>query len=394
MIILLSVPSGFHARELLLPLKSLLENDSEISKVICLTPAASYRTEIFSTYGPKFEFILNPEGQKAHDELLTRLRPDIIITTTSGLDALDVPILQAAKNNDIPTLTFIASWDNVWKMERLHHQKRPQVLADQLIVWNTMMRDHLLRVFPHLKDEQIAVIGAPRFDFFYHQDKIPSEEALRRYLSMPAGGKLIHFATTELYAMGYIIGTISEAARNKSLPAPLHLYASVHPGGNMARHQQDAKGYDLTIRYSFGRHDTAPHPLFRYHPALEDVYMLVALFKYSHLLINHSSTVAIESFLADVPVINVKYGQPLDWWRWYRSMVYRDFQQHYRDITAHHGTTVVYNRRQLIAATKRYLEQPETDRPARQLTLKKMITTTDGTASQQVLAAIKRLAKR
>jgi CDP-glycerol glycerophosphotransferase (TagB/SpsB family) len=326
----------------------------------------------------------------AHDKLLAKIAPSLLITTTSGLDKADAPLLQAAKNNNIPTFTFIASWDNVWKMERLARQNLPLVLADHLATWNTMMRDHILRVFPSHPKEKISVIGAPRLDYFFHTSRIPSAEKLRDALDLPHDDKkIIHFGTTELYSLDYIVSSIDDALRTKKISTPSHLYASVHPGGDMSRHQNYAKKYNVKIKYSFGRRENSPHPNFRYNPSLEDIYMLVAVFKHTHLLINHSSTVAIESLLADVPVINVRYGRPLDWWRWYRSMVYRDFHQHYGDLVSDSATKVVKNKRDLIAAANTYLHDPRQDHVSRQTTLKKMITAVDGTASQKMFNLLK-----
>jgi hypothetical protein len=388
--IVVSVPSGFHLRELLLPLQPWLEQDPTISSIVCICPAADYRDQLFPTFGSKFEFLPNPATPEDHAKLLQKVAPDLVITTTAGLDPLDLPLLEAAQRLQIKTFTFIASWDNVWKMERLKRQHRPQVVADHLAVWNDTMRDHLLRIFPDLPAEHVTVLGAPRLDYFWQADRIPSEAALRERLGLPLDDKaLIHIATTELYPSDYLLKTMYEAAQQGQLTQGIHMYVSVHPGGNLDKHKAYSEPYGAHVRYSFGRRDSSPHPNFLYNPSPEDIYLLVALFKYTAVLVNHSSTVAIESMAADVPIINVKYGKPLDWWRWYRSMVYRDFQQHYRDITDGHGTDIVKNPRQLIGALNRYLEHPEDKRPERQATLTKMITTTDGTASKKMFDLIK-----
>lgn len=387
-----SVPSGFHARELLLPLKSLLEQDAAIQRVTVITPGAPYQAEIFPAYSQKFTFENNPTTPKEHEKLLQRVQPSLLITTTSGLDDKDVPILKAARLLNLPTFTFVASWDNVWKMERLKNESRSpsqpagrQVLADHMAVWNTMMRDHLLRVFPDLTSERITITGAPRLDFFTHAEKIPTRKQLFAALGFSdPTGKLVHLATTELYSSDYLVRTLA--------PLPIKMYVSVHPGGNLEKHKKYAESHGAIARYSFGRHAAAPVPAFLYNPSLDDVYMLVALFKHTDVLVNHSSTVAIESLLADRPVINVKYGRRFDWWRWYRSMVYRDFQQHYRDVINYGATKVVYSARQLTQTLQNYLKHPEEQSTERAVTVKKMITTTDGTASQKMLALIKRSA--
>jgi len=255
-----------------------------------------------------------------------------------------------------------------------------------------MNRDHIGRVFPQVNDDRIRITGAPRFDYFTHQDRVPSKHEVLAYTGLPSESnlKILHGATTELYSFEYILAALAEAKASRALVAPTALYASVHPGGDMNRHQYDS--YGAVTRYSFGRREKATHPNFSYLPTDEEIYMLVALFKHTDVLVNQSSTVAIESMACDVPVINVKYGKPMDWWGWHRSMVYRDFQQHYRYITEEGGTTIVKNKKRLIAAVNRYLENPAHEREQRAKTVRKMITYTDGSASKRLLDFAKELA--
>jgi len=96
--------------------------------------------------------------------------------------------------------------------------------------------------------------------------------------------------------------------------------------------------------------------------------------------------------LADVPVINVKYGMRLDWWRWYRSMVYRDFNEHYSQITSEGGTSVVKNEKEMLNEINKYESDGDYKSKERAQTIKKMITYTDGSASKRVLDMIKRIA--
>lgn len=393
MTIAFSVPSGYHARELLLPLRRLLETDPDIQRAIVITPAAPWHQQLFPDISSeRITFVPNPEADTSYRELFQQTRPDLVITDTNGLDSLDLPILRAARQLNIRTLTFIASWDNIWKIEQHQRQRRPLCNADYFVVWNKMMRRHLQRIFPAIPDDHVSMIGPPRFDYFHHRDRIPSRAQIRAYLNFPDDDRpLLHFATTELYPMDYLIATVRRAIRRGALPES-YLYASVHPGGDLRRHRPYAQRYGVTIRYSFGRRPTAPVPQFRYCPTEQDIYRLAAVFIYADVLINHSSTVALESFAGDTPVINVKYGRPLGWWRWYRSVVYRDFQQHYRDILADAPTTVVANPRTLLTAIRGYLSDPAKDRSSRQKNLRKMTTHADGTASQRMLTHIKQLA--
>ncbi|MGH9857289.1 MAG: glycosyltransferase, partial [Acidobacteriota bacterium] len=266
-------------------------------------------------------------------------------------------------------------------------------VADSFIVWNQMMKNHLLRIFPDVNPENVSVIGAPRLDYFWHSDQIPSKETLYRFLRLENVKRpLIHFSTTELYPMDYVLKAVHEAMQTGELTGNPYLYASVHPGGTMKRHQ-DLEKYGARLRYSFGRQDTPLVPAFSYTPTEADMYLLVALFKYAAVLVNHSSSTALESLIAGTPVINVAYGRPFDWWRWYRSMVYRDFKQHYNDLIKDGATCLVKNKHQLVDGLKEALANPRWNEEVRHRTVKRMITTTDGTASQQVLAEIMKRAQ-
>lgn len=387
----ISAPSGYNTRELLLPLQELLDADASIEEVLVITPAAPWQAELFPGWGAKYVFAKE----------LGQHPVDVVITPTIGLDPRDTPILQAAKRRGIPSLTFVASWDNVFKMERLlakGHSGTTKAaggayaLPDYFAFWNTMNQEHTLRIFPQVDPASTRITGPPRFDYFSQTDRIPTKSALLNFLGFTdTAGPLIHGATTELYPFDYILAGLNAARTAGALPGNLNLYASVHPGGDISKHQYAP--FNVQVKYSFGRREQAPHPDFAYLPTAEQTYLLIALFKHTNVLVNQSSTVAIESMAADVPVINVKYGKRWDWWRWYRSMVYRDFKEHYRSITEEGGTRIVSNDEGLIDAVQHYLENPESEREQRHKTIKKMITYTDGSCSRRLLDFAKEIAR-
>ncbi|HBE89837.1 MAG: hypothetical protein A3G57_02485 [Candidatus Andersenbacteria bacterium RIFCSPLOWO2_12_FULL_45_8] len=398
----ISVPSGYHAREILFPLQSLLTDDPSISSVFVITPAAEWHQQLFPDFASKFSFHPNAFTPEGHEHLLSDLKPDLVLTPTMGLDLKDTPLILAARRLNIPTLTFVSSWDNVFKIARLirhGHAKHisnvsvAYALPDYFAVWNQYNSDHLFRLLPQLKPAQVVITGPPRFDYFTHTDRIPSKADVYRYLNIksdPAVTSLVHCATTELYPFNYIIKQIHSAVVSRRLTTPIELYASVHPGGNMSKHQGYAK-YGVTTRYSFGRRDSAPHPDFLFLPTTTEMYYLVALFQHSSLLVNQSSTVAIESMRANVPVINVMYGRSLDWWRWRHSMVYRDFNQHYRYITDNKGTSLVKHRRSLLPAINVCLNNPAYKSFERAYTVQEIITNSDGRCGRRLIDLAKSL---
>ena len=378
--ILLSVPSGSHSRALLKPLRSFFGRaiaDQKI-KLVIASPMNKYPELTGEFDGSGFVFAPGQEN------IFAEYKPDLLITTTTGLDDFDLAILQEAKKQKTPILTYVESWDNIWKMEK---KKEKMIKVDTLLVWNKMMREHAIKALDYTKD-QVHIVGSPRLDYFYREDKIPSREKLFQYLGLDSAKKLAHIATVELYDISYVVKILASARDSGKIKTPLEIYCSVHPGGDIAKHEWYAKKYNVKLRYSFGRSDRSPNPLFRYNPTEEEMYMLTSLWMHSDLMINFSSTAAIESMLGDTPTINVMFGKPFDFLAWRKSAVYRDFQEHYKDIIEEQGTRVVKNKKQLLETVNRYLAHPEIDRKARRETCQKMITFLDGKCSERVFRHI------
>lgn len=187
--------------------------------------------------------------------------------------------------------------------------------------------------------------------------------------------------------MEYIVKEIKNGIDEKKIPNNPYLYASVHPGGVLEKYE-NFNQYGVTVRFSPGRKEGISLQSFRYSPTEQDIYFLIGVFMHAGVLVNHSSTVALESMIADIPIVNAKYGIKFDWWNWYRSMVYRDFQQHYADLVSDGATHIATSSKQLVEDIAMSLTNPTEKQSNRAITVKKMITTTDGTASEKVLAYI------
>jgi len=363
---------------------------------LVITPGTPWSDELFpSTDYPRDRYSF-AENRSA-DSVLKQRRPHLVVTTTAGLDPADPPLLESARAHGLPTATIIESWDNVRKMDRIQRglgkSGQRVILPDHLLVWNDIMKQELLCYFPSVKEEQISVVGAPRLDYFgpKYAEKLPPREQALAFFGLRPEGRVLHLATTELYDHGHLAQAIGEAKQRGDLPDDLQLYASVHPGGKMERHRPWAEKYGFTIRFSPGRHEPAPHPDFRYNPTHEDMLTLVALFKETNVAVNLSSTVALESCMADRPVVCAFFGKTFDWLRWRRSMVVRDFREHYADLLRGGGIAVARNPRQLIQTIHAYLDNQTKDHQGRRRSAEIIATTLAGDASDRVLAVLNTL---
>lgn len=397
----ISVPSGAHHRSFLQPMRDLLVHETDWEMLV-ISPGAPWAETLFPSADyprSRFSFVENANTERA----LADHKPSIVVTTTTGLDPKDIPILEVTKKLDVPTATFVESWDNIWKMERvaggLGKPGQRVVLPDTLLVWNERMQQHALRAFPTYgtnttnRSNKIFVTGSPRLDYFGTQyaSQLPARRAVMESLGLKDEGRFLHLATTELYDHRHVARTIATAKQCGQLPADLQLYASVHPGGKMERHKPWADQHGFAIRFSPGRRENAPHPDFRYNPTRTDMLLLAATFREADVMVNLSSTVALESCLADRPTICAFFGKPFDWLAWHRSMVVRDFKQHYADLLSGGGIAVARNGAQLVAQIREYLEAPSKDSAGRRRSAEIIAGTVAGDARQRVLATLKTL---
>lgn len=386
--IAISVPSGSHHRALLQPLKDfwLSKNDW---KYLIISPGAPWADDLFpaSEY-PRDQFSFAEFKEENLKKYYQDFNPDLVLTTTTGRDSADRPILATAKELNLKTCTYIESWDNIWKMAR---KRSEQIIPDFILVWNKIMQDHLLKEFPEVNPEAVFITGSPRLDIAANPEKLPSRKEVCEKLGLDPGKKILHFSTVELYKMTHVAKDISDAKKEGRIPSDLQLLATTHPGGKFEVHEKWAKELGFTLAATFGRHESGPHPDFVYNPVPYDNALLVALFKEDDIMINFSSTVALEAMLMDTPTIGVMYGKKWDWWNWRKSAVVRDFKEHYADLLSGGGIRVVKNKKQLVSAINEYLKNPEKDKAGREKSCEIIMTFLDGNASRRVFGVIEKI---
>lgn len=103
----------------------------------------------------------NTTYYKKCKELLLKEQPDFIFCTNQRPVVAIAPLL-AAKDLQIPTATFIFSWDNLPKATMV-------VQTDYYYVWSDYMKKELLHYHPEIKENQIVVTGTPQFEAHFDE---------------------------------------------------------------------------------------------------------------------------------------------------------------------------------------------------------------------------------
>jgi len=97
------------------------------------------------------------------ERTIDRLRPDLVVAPSGGVDALVLDAIGAARRRGVPSLVLVHNWDNL--SSKGVFPVRPDVLA----VWGEQSAEHAARIHRFERD-RVAVLGAPSLDpYFRHE---------------------------------------------------------------------------------------------------------------------------------------------------------------------------------------------------------------------------------
>ncbi len=293
-------------------------------------------------------------------DLFRRSRPGLVFCAKQ-LSLRAVPPVLAARSLDIPTATFIFSWDN---LTAKGHIPAP---FDHYLVWSEHMRLELLHYYPAVPPSSVHVVGSPQFDPYAREDLLWSREEFFRRIHADHGRPLICYS-------GGDAGTCPEDPAHVQILLDL-----IRSGAIRGRPQVALRPMPVDDTRRFG-------PLRREYPELlllkpawvhrgatwedvmplpQDVRLLANLVHHSALNINVASTMTLDFSLKDRPVVNIAFdvasppphGRPL-WHHYYQY-------DHYRPVVELGAARIARSPDELAAHVNAYLDDPVLDREGR-----------------------------
>lgn len=331
-------------------------------------------------------FLLTYPRSPESKQRLEASRPDLVLST--GSFRFEEPAVAAeARKLGIPTLAFITSWDNPSTKNRMVYK------YDGYLVWSEMMKQDMNHFFADSRQVPVYITGAPQFDVFFQRRFEESRESFcARYGLLPDKPII-------LYAMGSPNLFIEQASI-------LYLARSVARG--------DLGDVQLLIR---------PHPLhdrgldaalfgeFRPRVMIQDngqgglsvptraqtfqnIHDWVNTFRHCALMVNLSSTAAIDAAIFDKPVVNLDYdpepGQS-------RQRLVKEINHtwtHFKPIAESGGMLLVESDEEMVEAVRAYLADPGLHREERRRMALMVCGYLDGRCGERMVDAILDFAAR
>ncbi|MFY0604290.1 MAG: UDP-glycosyltransferase [Flavobacteriaceae bacterium] len=236
-------------------------------------------------------------------EQLKEHRPDFVFCTNQRPILAVAPLL-AAKTLDIPTATFIFSWDNLPKGTLI-------VEVDYYFVWSDFMKQELLEYYPYIEEKQVVVTGTPQFEIHYDKENIVSKESFFNEYKLDLNKKYICFSgddvTTSPFDQYYLedlaltVEKLNEEGHNLGI---IFRKCPVDFSGRFDKIIQQHKDIITSIDPKWKNLGNSWNKVM---PFKEDIPLLINTIRNSELIVNIGSTMAFDGHAHNTPCVYINY---------------------------------------------------------------------------------------
>lgn len=306
-------------------------------------------------------------------EYFAKYKPDLVFYTTIYSKDLCVEI--AAKQHGVKACAFIVSWDNPTT-------KGPfPVRPDRAILWNTVMRDELMK-YHGFPSDHLFVSGPPQFDIYTDPTPYATREEFFRKWGLDPGKRLITYTTGtpgmlpfEHEIVELLYGKLKEGAFRE----PCQLMVRLHPKDEYEVYRRFENLPNLVLQTAGRRGKTNDS----WNPTREDMYGLAETMTYSDVVVNIASTITIDAACFDTPVVNLAFDgfstKP------YEKSCKRYYSfNHYKKIVETGGITIADNLDETIKQIQRYLENPGLEAEGRKRIRDEQCFRLDGRSGERI----------
>ena len=224
---------------------------------------------------------------KIFEEYCRKYKPALIMVATPGIQVFDAEAILLGRKYGIPTLATNLSWDNLTSFKCVRF-RRP----DYIFVWNEVLKEAAIRIH-NVSPDRVFVAGSMRFDRYFDKSyQLPSREEFLKSKGLNPKHKTILFATggRSPSQRGFLEKILD--ARSRGDIEYTNILIRPHPFDVYDNYLEASKAPGVYL-------DKPVKEMSR-----EDFINLKATLAYTDLNINYKSTISLESFLFDKPVIN------------------------------------------------------------------------------------------
>lgn len=314
------------------------------------------------------ELALNKK-EMIFSELIGKYKPILFLTPTPGLKPFEAQAIIQAQKFNIPTVAVNFSWDNLTS-NSLHVRK-----TDYLIAWNQVEDDDAVKYHGYNKDK-VFISGPIRFDYYFkeHSKEISKEEFLKsKRLDCQKKTLLLTSVTKSYPFQKNIIRRLVKLRNNGKIAGNPNIFIRIHPLDKIENYKE-FKGINNFYIEIAGEKIFDLNNKSHIEMTKNDLINLKQTLKYCDVNINYASTITIESFIFDIPVVNFTFDDVY-------GLAYKF--KHYSPIAKSGAVKIAKTDDELAEFINFYLDNPENGRDKRKIIAKKYAPFQDGGACKR-----------
>jgi len=218
-------------------------------------------------------------------------------------------IARESLKNNVPVCSVILSWDNTSGMGM------PGYIPDYVVAWTENMKKELIEL-NDINEDKIYVGGMAHFDHYYDEKLVLEKKVFFEKLNLNVDKKVIFYATKSPKRFPWgpsLVEDIALSIERNLINQNTQILVRIHP---LHYRRENGKFIFQNILDEYSRIEAKYPSVILNKPKMLskkiDFYMddseeilVFSILKYSSLMLNMFSTMAIEAAILDLPIINV-----------------------------------------------------------------------------------------
>jgi len=287
---------------------------------------------------------------------------------------LDRHLLMSAARHGVPTMVLVSSWDNLTTSGFF------PVDVDRITVWNDIMRAQAIDVHG-VPADRVVVTGAPQHDVFARDQPFQPRAAFLRALGLDPARRLVVYTTGTEGTIGgepELVGAIARALEREL--GGVQLLVRLHQLDRMDRYRE-LVGMPGVVFDQAGRAPQGSYPDRDFDAAQSE--RLADTLRHADVVVNAASSISIDAAAVGTPVVCVDFDARADT-PYHRSVTrFYDFT-HQRPVVESGGVARVRSPAEMVAAIRRYLDDPTLDAAGRKRLVREQCHALDGRSGRRV----------
>lgn len=271
------------------------------------------------------------------------------------------PLIYAAEKLKIITSAFIFSWDNLASKGRMAGN------FDYYLVWSDLMKQELLLFYQSVNEQQIKVVGTPQFEpYSMSRFGYEKKDFLNKF-KIDNNHPIIFFTCNDSSSENdpIYLEILADFIINKQLIKEVNLIVRTSPAEEPIRFEKLIEKFpfiiwnfpDWTISRT-GHQEAWTQRV----PSISDLNDLKSLLQYCDLCVNVLSTITLDAFIFDKPVVNPVFGNNKN--RWFDDQKFLEYE-HLSKLEASNSTEIVKNNSDYLKAINAILAHKDSKKEQR-----------------------------